>query len=71
MPIHVTIYEDNNALREALEVLIKGVDNYNLLGAYGDCLHIETDLKQQQPDVILMDIDLPGRSGIEDRKSVV
>ena len=65
MPIHVTIYEDNNALREALEVLIKGVDNYNLLGAYGDCLHIETDLKQQQPDVILMDIDLPGRSGIE------
>lgn len=65
MPINVTIYEDNNALREALEVLIKGVDNYNLLGTYGDCLQIETDLKQQQPDVILMDIDLPGRSGIE------
>lgn len=65
MPIKVTLYEDNNALREALEILIKGVDNYSLLGAYGDCLHIETDLRQEQPDVILMDIDLPGRSGIE------
>ncbi|WP_373548112.1 response regulator [Haliscomenobacter sp.] len=65
MPIKVTIYEDNNALREALEVLIKGVDNYHLIATYADCLHIETDLTQAQPDVILMDIDLPGRSGIE------
>ncbi len=65
MPIRVTLYEDNTALREALEMLIKGIDTFLLVGSYGDCLHIEQQLKDKEPDVILMDIDLPGRSGIE------
>lgn len=65
MSIRIVLYEDNTALREALEVLIKGIHNYKLVGAHGDCLQIEHHLKAQEADVILMDIDLPGRSGIE------
>jgi len=65
MPIKISLYEDNTALREALEILIKGIHNYQLVGAYGDCLQIEKHLKTREADVILMDIDLPGRSGIE------
>ncbi|MEZ5040134.1 MAG: response regulator transcription factor [Saprospiraceae bacterium] len=65
MSIKVALYEDNTALREALEILIKGMSTYELVGAYGDCLEIEQHLKTQEADVILMDIDLPGRSGIE------
>ena len=65
MPIKVSIYEDNTALREALEVLIGGMDTFQLVGAYGDCTQIEAQLLGTSPDVILMDIDLPGRSGIE------
>ena len=65
MLIRVAIYEDNSALREALEILIKGISAFQLVGSYGDCLHIEQNLKEQEADVVLMDIDLPGRSGIE------
>lgn len=65
MPITVAIYEDNSALREALGILINGMDTLQLAGSYGDCNQIESHLHSFQPDVILMDIDLPGRSGIE------
>ncbi|MDX2072705.1 MAG: response regulator transcription factor [Haliscomenobacter sp.] len=65
MPITVAIYEDNSALREALIILIKGLESFTLVGAHGDCNEIEAQLHFTQPDVILMDIDLPGRSGIE------
>ncbi len=65
MPIRVAICEDNAPLREALEVLIAGVEGYVLAGAYPDCLHIEEHLGKREVDVVLMDIELPGRSGIE------
>lgn len=65
MPIRVSIYEDNTPLREALEVLVAGVEGYVLAGAYPDCLQVEDHLAKREVDVILMDIELPGRSGIE------
>ena len=66
MPIRIAIYEDNAPFREALEVMFKGVPNYELVGAYPNCMQIEQHLQQYKIDVILMDIDLPqGRNGIE------
>jgi len=65
MPIRVSIYEDNRALREALELLISKEPDLLLTGAYADCTQVEKDLCLQEADVILMDIDMPGRSGIE------
>ncbi len=64
-PIRIVIYEDNVALREALSLLVSTTDGYVLLGAFGDCRSVETQTASLQPDVILMDIDLPGMSGIE------
>jgi DNA-binding NarL/FixJ family response regulator len=65
MPIRVAIYEDNAALRDSLSVLLTGIEQFALVGAFGDCLNIEAEVKQLDPDVILMDIDMPIRSGIE------
>ncbi len=65
MPIRILLYEDNTALRESIAALLSGFDAYQLVGAFGDCLSIETEVRQLQPDVILMDIDLPERDGIE------
>ncbi len=64
-PIRIVIYEDNVALREALSLLVSTTDGYMLLGAFGDCRSVENQTTSLQPDVILMDIDLPGMSGIE------
>jgi DNA-binding NarL/FixJ family response regulator len=65
MPIRIIIYEDNAALRDSLRILLAGLDQFDLVGAFGDCLNIEEEVRRLDPDVILMDIDMPGRSGIE------
>lgn len=65
MPIRVSIYEDNASLREALSALVADTDTLTLAGAFGDCLRANDQTYQLQPDVVLMDIDMPGRDGIQ------
>ncbi len=59
------IYEDNLDLCEALVQLINTSDNYVCVGAFQNCLAVLNDLQTLKPEVILMDIDMPGRNGIE------
>ncbi|NLO71485.1 MAG: response regulator transcription factor [Porphyromonadaceae bacterium] len=61
----VTIYEDNDLLRESLTYLIKGADSLEFSGAYPDCRNILEECETNQPNVILMDIDMPYISGID------
>jgi len=61
----VLIYEDNSVLRESIELLIDSADQYLLLASFGNALHAEEQVRKLDPDVIIMDIDLPGLSGIE------
>jgi DNA-binding NarL/FixJ family response regulator len=65
MKIPILIYEDNTDLREALVQLINTSHNYTCVGAFDNCRKVISDLLALQPKVILMDIDMPGRNGIE------
>ncbi len=65
MAVRISIYEDNQLLRDALSLLVQTTDNFELVGAYGDCLHLAQQMTTNRPHVVLMDIDLPGISGIE------
>jgi len=65
MSIKIAIYEDNNALRESLSHLIMGTNAMKLCGAYPDCSNVIENCTIDKPDIILMDIDMPGITGIE------
>lgn len=65
MKTGILIYEDNTDLCEALVQLINTSDNYICVGAFNNCREVLTDIQMLKPEVILMDIDMPGRNGIE------
>jgi DNA-binding NarL/FixJ family response regulator len=65
MPIRVTIFEDNTKYRESLAVLIDGSPGFTLAGAYPDANDAVNKITESQPDVLLMDIEMPGISGID------
>lgn len=65
MSIKVAIFEDNNSLRNGLYQLINGSNGFECVGAYADCLQILQNIEIIKPDVLLMDIEMPGISGIE------
>jgi DNA-binding NarL/FixJ family response regulator len=63
--IRVAIIEDNNTIREGLAALINGTTGYSCVGAYSNCEAFLTKLLSLDVNVALMDIGLPGISGIE------
>ena len=65
MAIKIAIFEDNEALRESLVYLLKNAHEYEVVGDYNNCLEAATIVRVYQPDVVLMDIDMPEQNGIE------
>jgi DNA-binding NarL/FixJ family response regulator len=65
MQIRVLIFEDNNNLREGLFQLINGSPGFICVGAFPNCDNVEAKVTSASPDVILMDIEMPGISGID------
>lgn len=64
-PIRLLIFEDNDDMRDSLSILFKGTPGIVFTGAYPDVTRALNDVAACQPDVILMDIDLPKINGIE------
>ena len=66
--IKVLLYEDNPQLREGLTMLISGSDGFEVVAAFKNCNNVVEEVEAYRPDVILMDIDMPGINGIEGLK---
>lgn len=65
MSIRVCIVEDDRRVRESLAVLIDGVERMHCVGTYPSGEEALKGIVGKNPDVVLMDINLPGMSGIE------
>jgi DNA-binding NarL/FixJ family response regulator len=65
MDIKVAIFEDNNKLRQSLQQLINNAEGMACTGAFADANKLLRNMQLANPDVVLMDINMPGVSGIE------
>ena len=68
--IRIAVVEDDRSFREGLELILNGTPGYSCVGTFGDCETAIKEMEDVEPDVVLMDIELPEMSGIEGVKEL-
>lgn len=63
--IRVLLVDDHRAVRQAFAFSLKNELDIEVIGEAGDGLVALEQIRQLQPDVVLMDINMPGMNGIE------
>jgi len=63
--IRVGIIEDDKRIQQALRTIVSGASDMRVAGVYGNAEDAIAVLVADSPDVVIMDINLPGASGIE------
>jgi DNA-binding NarL/FixJ family response regulator len=63
--LRLVIFDDNINVRESIELLLSTTENMKLVAAYDSCQNILQQIENNQPDVVLMDIDMPILNGVE------
>jgi two-component system, NarL family, nitrate/nitrite response regulator NarL len=68
--IKVFIYDDNHARRDSLKALLELSAELIYAGEAANCVYAVQDMEASFPDVVLMDINMPGVDGIEGLKQI-
>ena len=64
MDKRIVIFDDNIKRRESLEMLIDLSDDMICVGSFPDCSNVLNNIDKSEPDLVLMDIDMPNVNGI-------
>lgn len=64
MSIRVVIFDDNPERRDALQILVDSSETMECVGLFEDCRDVLKHVKETNPDVVLMDIDMPHVDGV-------
>src|SRR3954452_21183175 len=65
MPVKVAIVDDDEGIRSSLAALIRKAPALHFAGDYPDAETAIKEIPKNVPDVVLMDINLPGAKGVE------
>ena len=65
MAARVIIYEDNEALRRSIELLLQTDNEFSVIGSFPDCNSVRQQIIDLKPQLVIMDIDMPGMQGTE------
>lgn len=63
--IKIILFEDNERMRDSLAYLINTTEHYKVVAEYNHCDDAANIVNMYKPDVVLMDIDMPGVNGIK------
>ncbi len=69
--IRVLIVDDHAVVRSGLRKVLEAADGFEVVGEAGDMRNAVFEARAQKPDVILMDVVMPGASGIEATPAVL